>query len=145
MPIAISDVGTLLCLKGENGKYKKLISITSVPDTGAAPGTIEVTELDSKVKQYIADRPDTPSYEFEANYTKENYATVVAGISLQEDKDYLIVYQDGSGEKFSGTGSVWKKGVSAGNAVKMGISFAVSSHEHVEEVAALMDNDEQGA
>ena len=134
MAIAISDYGTTLYLKGNNDRYAKLVSVTSVPDTGAAPGTIDVTELDSAVKQYISDRPDTPSYEFEANYTKENWAAVVAGISLTEEKEYLIAYQDGSGEKFTGTGAVWKKGVSAGNAVKMGISFAVSSHEHVAEV-----------
>lgn len=137
MPIAISDYGTLLCVKGENDKYRKLISVTSVPDTGSAPSTIEVTELDSAVKQYISDRPDTPSYEFEANYTKENYATVTAAISLTEEKDYLIIYQDKSGEKFKGTGAAWKKGVSAGNAVKIGLSFAVSEHEHVADTAAL--------
>ena len=140
MPIAISDVGTLLCVKGEGDKYAKLVSVTSVPDTGSAPGTIDVTELDSTVKQYISDRPDTPSYEFEANYTKENYAAVTAGISLTEEKEYLIVYQDGSGEKFTGTGAAWKKGVTAGNAVKIGLSFAVSAHEHISDTAALMAN-----
>lgn len=138
MAIAISDYGTLLCVKGAENKYAKLVSVTSVPDTGSAPSTIEVTELDSAVKQYISDRPDTPSYEFEANYTKENYATITAGISLTEEKEYLIVYQDGSGEKFTGTGAAWKKGVSAGNAVKIGLSFAVSSHEHVADTSALM-------
>ena len=140
MPIAISDYGTLLCVKGESNKYSKLVSVTSVPDTGSAPGTIEVTELDSAVKQYISDRPDTPSYEFEANYTKENYATVTAGISLTDEKDYLIVYQDGSGEKFTGTGAAWKKGVTAGNAVKIGLSFAVSAHEHVADTTTLINN-----
>lgn len=138
MPIAISDYGTLLCVKGTNDKYTKLVSVTSVPDTGSAPGTIEVTELDSAAKQYISDRPDTPSYEFEANYTKQNYATVTAGISLTEAKDYLIVYQDGSGEKFTGTGATWKKSVTAGNAVKIGLSFAVSSHEHIADTSTLM-------
>lgn len=141
MAIAISDYGTLLCVEGENGKYSKLVSVTSVPDTGSAPSTIEVTELDSAVKQYISDRPDTPSYEFEANYTKENYAAVTAGISLTEEKNYLIVYQDGSGEKFTGTGAAWKKGVTAGNAVKIGLSFAVSAHEHVAGITALMSNE----
>ena len=139
MAIAISDVGTLLCIKGAGDLYSKLISVTSVPDTGAAPSTIDVTELDSAVKQYISDRPDTPAFEFEANYTKENYEELLAKISLTTAKDYLIVYQDGSGEKFTATGASWKKGVTAGTAVKIGMSFSVEKHEHVSDATILMD------
>jgi len=138
MNIAISDVGTLLCIKGTDNKYSKLISITSAPATGAAPSTIDVTELDSPVKQYISDRPDTPSYEFESNYLKESYELLKEKISLTDAKDYLIVYQDGSGEIFSGTGDIWKKELSAVNAVKIGISFAVQTHEHVTDTSILM-------
>lgn len=138
MEIAISDVGTGLYIKGAEEKYTKLVSITSAPATGSAPSPIEVTELDSPVKQYISDRPDTPSYEFEANYLKETYENLQTKVSLTETKDYLIVYQDGSGEKFSATGAVWKKEVSAGNAVKIGISFAVQTHEHVSDTSTLI-------
>lgn len=138
MAIAISDVGTGLYVKGAEEKYTKLVSITSAPATGSAPSTIDVTQLDSSVKQYISDRPDTPSYEFEANYTKENYEALSTKISLTETKDYLIVYQDKSGEKFSATGAFWKKEVSAGNAVKIGISFAVQAHEHVSDTSTLI-------
>ncbi len=138
MAIAISDIGTGLYVKGDGEKYTKLISITSAPATGSAPSTIDVTQLDSPVKQYISDRPDTPSYEFEANYTKENYESLTTKISLTETKDYLIVYQDNSGEKFSATGAFWKKEVSAGSAVKIGISFAVQTHEHVADTTTLI-------
>ena len=115
-----------------------MVSITSALATGSAPSTIEVTELDSPVKQYISDRPDTPSYEFEANYLKETYENLQTKVNLTETKDYLIVYQDGSGEKFSATGGIWKKEVSAANAVKIGISFAVQSHEHVSDTSTLI-------
>ncbi len=138
MAIAISDVGTGLYIKGAEEKYTKLVSITSAPATGSAPSIIEVTEPDSPVKQYISDRPDTPSYEFEANYLKETYENLQTKVSLTETKDYLIVYQDGSGEKFSATGGVWKKEVSAGNAVKIGIAFAVQTHEHISNTSTLI-------
>lgn len=138
MAIAISDVGTGLYIKGAEEKYTKLVAIISAPATGSAPSTIDVTTLESPVKQYISDRPDTPSYEFEANYTKENYESLTTKISLTETKDYLIVYQDNSGEKFSATGAIWKKEVSAGNAVKIGISFAVQTHEHVADTTTLI-------
>ncbi len=138
MSVAISDVGTLLCVKGTDDKYTKLISITSAPATGAAPGTIDVTNLESPVKQYISDRPDTPAYEFEANYLKTDYENLTTKISLTVSKDYLIVYQDGSGEKFTGTGAIWKKEISAGNAVKIGISFSVESHEHITDTSTIV-------
>ena len=47
MAIAISDYGTLLCVKRVSDKQAKLASVASVPDTGAAPNLIEATELDS--------------------------------------------------------------------------------------------------
>lgn len=135
---AISDAGTYLAVEGETaGKYTKLVGITSAPATGEAPGTIEITPLDSLYKQYISDRPDTPKYEFDYNYTKENFATVQAAISLIDTKNYLIVYQDGSGEKFSGTGATWKDAVSRSSGVKGKISFAVSSHEHVADTTTM--------
>lgn len=137
--MAISDVGTKLYKESATaGKYEKLVSVTSVPATGAAPGTIEVTELDDVYKKYILDRPDTPSYEFEYNYTQENYETVSAAVSLTEDRNYLIIYQDGSGEKFTGKGATWINKVGKGEAVTAGISFAVSSHEHVADTASMI-------
>lgn len=135
---AISDLGTYLAVESDTeGKYTQLVGITSAPATGEAPGTIEVTTLDSKYKQYIADRPDTPKYEFDYNYTEESYAKVTSALSLTETKNYLIVYQDGSGEKFSGTGATWKDAVSRGDSVKGKISFAVSSHEHVKDTSTI--------
>lgn len=81
--IAISDIGTLLYVKGENDKYSKFISIASA--TSEAPDTIEVITLKSKVKQDIPDRPGTLSYELEANYTKENYEALILKISFTEE------------------------------------------------------------
>ena len=49
--------------KGET-KYEHLVNIKNVPASGAEGGTIEVTELDSPVKQYIDDRKDTPAQDF---------------------------------------------------------------------------------
>jgi len=139
---AISDVGTRLCVETakDSGKYEMLVAVTSAPATGAAPGQIEVTTLDSPYKQYIADRPDTPAYEFEYNYNKEDYKKVLEKVSLTKETNYLIVYQDGSGEKFTGKGSTWKNKVDRGGAVTAGLSFSVSSHDFVEDTSDMIDN-----
>lgn len=139
---AISDVGTKLCVETEkdSGKYEMLVPITSAPATGAAPGRIRVTPLDSSCERYIADRPDTPAYEFEYNYNKKDYKKVLEKVSLTEEANYLIAYQDGSGEKFTGTGETWRNKVERGSAVVAGLSFSVSSHDFVEDTSDMIDN-----
>jgi hypothetical protein len=136
---AISDVGTKLYKEGTTvGKYEKLVSVNSVPATGSAPKTIDVTALDDTYSKSILDRPETPAYEFEYNYTKENYTAVTGAISLTTDKNYLIIYQDGTGEKFTGKGATWVNKVSKGEAVTAGLTFAITSHEHVDDTATLI-------
>ena len=137
-PTAISDVNTFLYAETTTaGTYAKLIDITSAPATGSAPKTLDTTTLSDAYSTSIPDRPETPSYEFEYKYTGANFTTVTAAISLTTDKNYLIVYQDGSGEKFTGRGSTWKKEVGVGKVVMAGLAFAVSSHEHVADTASL--------
>lgn len=129
--MAISDVGTKLYAEGTTtGKYEMLVKITSAPATGSAPKSIDTTTLDSPYSTSIPDRPDTPAYEFKYLYTEADFETVQAAISLTTDKNYLIVYGDGSGEKFTGRGSTWVESISAGKAVEAGLSFSVSSHDH---------------
>lgn len=127
--MAISDVGTKLYAEGTTaGKYAMLVKITSAPATGSAPKSLDTTCLDDLYSTSIPDRPETPSYDFEYNYTHTDFATVTAAISSTVDKKYLIVYGDGSGEKFTGRGSTWKNSVSIGKVVTAGLSFSVSSH-----------------
>lgn len=130
--MAISDVGTKLYAEGTTaGKYSVLVSIKSAPATGSAPKSLDTTTLDSLYTTGIPDRPETPEYKFTYNYTETDYEKVLAAVSLTTDKNYLIVYGDGSGEKFTGRGSTWKEEVSVGKIVEAGLSFAVSSHDHV--------------
>jgi len=136
--VAMTDIGILLCKKNVEEKFEKLVSVTSTPDTGGAPSQIEVTELDSQYKQYVSDRPDTPSFEFEFNHTEANYAAVKAYVNLTEPKEFLIVYQDGSGERFTGTGDAWIKGYSAGSGGKCGLAINVSTKSHVADTSSIM-------
>lgn len=139
-PTAISDVRTFLYVEGPTaGKYHKLVDITSAPATGSAPKTLDTTTLSDEYTTSIPDRPETPAYEFEYKYTGAKFTAVSAEISLTADKNYLIVYQDNSGEKFAGRGSTWKKEVGVGSVVKAGLGFAVSSHGHVADVTDLLE------
>jgi hypothetical protein len=126
--MAISDYKTYLYIEGTTaGKYHKLIDITSAPATGSAPKSLDTTTLSDAQTTGIPDRPETPSMEFEYLYTAENYAAVSEAISLTEDKNYLIVYQDNSGFTFAAKGSTWVKEVSVGSVVKAGIGLIAST------------------
>lgn len=131
--MAITDVGTKLYAKGLT-TYEELVSIISAPATGSAAGTIEDTTLDSPNKTFELDRPELPKMEFKYNYTEVDFTKVTAAISLTVAKDYLIVYQDGSGVKFTGKGNQWIEAVGRGSVVEAGINFALSS---LEVIAAL--------
>lgn len=125
---AISDYKTYLYIEGTTaGKYDKLVDITSAPATGSAPKSLDATTLSDAQSVGIPDRPETPSLEFEYNYTKENFQAVSEALSLTEDKNFLIVYQDGSGFTFAARGSTWVKEVSKGKVVSAGIGLVAST------------------
>ena len=95
--------------------YEILVSIKSVPASGSEGGTIEVTELDSKVKQYIEDRMDLPSQDFTYNRTSEKFEAVKE-ICDGEAHEFLIYFSDGTGTYIKGTAQTWKNEFSAGSA-----------------------------
>jgi len=129
--VAISDMGTLLYVN-RNEEYRKLVSIKSVPASGAEAGTIEVTELDSPVKQYIADRLDTPAQSFTYNRTAEKYEAVKS-ICDGEPHEFLIVFSDGTGTYIRGTARTWKNEMSAGAAQEATLQIVATSIEDKDE------------
>ena len=96
-------------------RYEKLISIKSVPASGAEGGTIEVTELDSPIKQYISDRVDTPAQDFTYNRTAEKYEKVLTYCDGAEH-EFLVKLSDGTGTYIKGTAQTWTNEFSAGSA-----------------------------
>ena len=96
-------------------KYEELVEIVDVPDQGAEGGTIEVTTLKSKTKQYIPDRPDVPAQDYTFNRTKANYEKVKA-ICDGAEHEFLTIASDGTGTYTKGVAQVWKKGYGTGSA-----------------------------
>jgi len=120
-------------------KYEKLVSIKSVPASGAEGGTIEVTELDSPVKQYIDDRIDTPSQDYTYNRTADKYEKV-KGICDGQVHEFLTVFSDGTGTYCKGTAQTWKNEFSAGSAQEATLHIVATSIEDktAQEVSALL-------
>lgn len=125
--MAISTENTYLIVK-ESSTWKKVVDITSFPDMGGAPATIDTTTLSNHMKTSVPGLVDPGNLEFEANYTKADYTTVKA--MEGSEKDYGIQFgKDGSNGVYTFKGELvcWIKGGGVEEAVKMGISIAPST------------------
>lgn len=114
---AQSDVGITLYVKGTENKYAELIEIKSVPATGSAGGTLETTTLKSPKKTYIPDRPDTGDMDYTYNYTEDNF-NKAKEICDNEEHEFLVKYQDGSGFIYTGQAQTWINEISVGSVVE---------------------------
>lgn len=72
--MAISTYKIFLMKKSAGGQYEKFLDIKSFPDLGGAPEMLETTTLSDATQTYIAGIQGLDALEFEANYTKEDYA-----------------------------------------------------------------------
>ena len=58
--------------------YEKLVDIKDFPDLGGAPEMLETTTLSDKMQTYIPGIQSLDALEFNANYTKEEFAKLKA-------------------------------------------------------------------
>lgn len=83
----------------------KLCVIKSYPDLGAAPDTIETTDLEDTSQTFVKGVQSQDNMEFTANYTPEAYAAVVATVSDEEGTYQLEMGDSGAQGKFTWTGT----------------------------------------
>lgn len=138
--VANSDKGCMLfAFNKEKNVFEYLVPVRSIPATGGSPAQIEVTEMDSPIKQFILDRQDTPAFEFDYNYTLNNYNKCKKVFDSKTENVFLITYSDKSGVKFKGIGATWKDGLSVGAEIKAKISVAVSSIDDIDDCSSIID------
>lgn len=83
--MAISTYKTYLMHKTSGRVWEKLLDITSFPDLGGEPETIDVTTLSDAARVFIRGIQESESLTFGNNYTHEDYAKVNALSGSQED------------------------------------------------------------
>ena len=136
--VAYSDVGTKLYHKGTSS-YEWLFGIRTVPASGSAGGTIEVTEMHSERKQFISDRVDTPDQDFTYNRTPEKYEKALA-LCDGKPHEFLVVFSDGTGTYIKGTVQTWKNEYSTGSAQEATLHIVATeiTDKTANEVSALI-------
>lgn len=118
--------GIKLSYKSGEGQYKVLKDLQEVPEIGnGAPEKIEVTTLDSEVKEYIAGLQDSgQDLAFKFLYVKEQFTELNA---LDASQDWKVEMPDGVAATFKGTPSVRFDGASANGAITYTLNVTVES------------------
>ena len=104
---AYSTINTILKYGAgtTNPTLTKLCAIKSYPDLGAAPDTIETTDLEDTSQTFVKGVQSQDNMEFTCNYTPEAYAAVVATVSDEEGTYQLEMGDSGAQGKFTWTGT----------------------------------------
>ena len=143
----MTDVGIKLYAESTTpNTYAMLVPVVSAPATGSTPGKIENTTLDSPKKTYDMDRPELPQMDFTYNYNTKNesgedvnhYEEVKAKVDATTAKNYMIVYPDKHGTKFSATGTTWINSVSKGSEIECTVSFVLASMDDVADASTMI-------
>lgn len=134
--MAISTYKVFL-MKKDSDTYSKLVDIKDFPNLGGSPEMLETTTLSDKMQTYIPGIQSLEALEFNANYTKEDYAKIKA---LEGQELELSVWfggaeangtltPDGSDGKFNFKGyvSVFVVGGGANEVISMTVSVAPST------------------
>ena len=118
--------GIKLSYKSTGDEYKVLKDLQEVPEIGnGAPEKIEVTTLDSEVKEYIAGLQDSgQDLAFKFLYVKEQFTELNA---LTTSQDWKVEMPDGVAATFKGTPSVRFDGASANGAITYTLNVTVES------------------
>ena len=135
--MAISTYKIFLMVSEDGSKFDKLIDIKSFPDLGGAPEMLETTTLSDAMQTYIPGIQSLDALEFEANYTKADFAKLKA---MEGTEKQFAVWFGGTGEgetltptgsdgkfKFKGQLSVHPVGSGVNEVVNMNINIAPST------------------
>ena len=149
MAVAQSSIGLqVFGWDKEESKFKYLVPITGdLPAMGSAPATIECTEADSPVKQYIADRTDSPSIELTYNYLAEYEDNIKKYLNSTTPNSFAILLPLGSVFVVEATGDTWLDGgspiqgklalIQSKKAVKINDKSVAFTEAQVAELATL--------
>ena len=134
--MAISTYKVFL-IKKENDAYAKLVDIKDFPDLGGSPEMLETTTLSDKMQTYIPGIQSLDALEFNANYTKADYAKIKALEGQELDLSVWFggtesngtLTPDGSDGKFNFKGyvSVFVAGGGTNEVIGMTVSVAPST------------------
>lgn len=105
----------------------EITNMISFPDFGAAPDTVEVTNLSDTNKRYINGLQDFGSLEFEFNYESGPTGNYAKTKVLNGSQNWAFELPDGSKFTFSGESTAILGGGAPGEAMTWTLAITVNS------------------
>ncbi len=125
---------------GQTASFKEIYGLVEVPELGATPEKIDVTNLSDSNKRYVFGIGDFGDLEFKFFYNKETTADSESADIIKNNYSYLrglekagskhtfkVSYPDGSGHTFEGSCTVRRDAVSVNGALSFTLAIALSS------------------
>lgn len=138
--MAISSKGIKILQKdATSNKYSQLVKVLSVTSPYEPPEEIDVTALDDEFPVSIPGRAKATKMECTYNYDAETYETVGTKISGTAVKDYMLLYEDKSAEKFSARAWQGVESPEKDGQIKTKIQFYITKLDHVKDASADID------
>ena len=131
---ASSTMHTYLLYKDSgSSSYSKLADIKDYPAMGGSPEQIETTTLSNEKATFVNGVQSMPTFEFLANYTKDDYKTI-SDLGTQTVYDFALAFGKSATNAYGELGvftwkgqiSVWVEGGGVNAAREMRISTAVT-------------------
>ena len=120
--MSISTQGVYLAWGTTPYGLSKKIAIKDFPDLGGAPEMIETTTFDDSIQTFILGIQNMSAMEFTGNYTKAEYAAILAGANAA--MYYAIAFGSDDVYRWQGQHSVFIVGAGVNEVVQLKITIA---------------------
>lgn len=101
----ISTIGTVLKCGAATASIAELCKIKSYPDLGGAPDNLETTDLQDTAQTFCPGVQTVDQMEFTANYTLEDYESVLQKAGTEDQVYELAFGANGADGVFTWTGT----------------------------------------
>lgn len=127
---ALSEhLGSGIFNKKPNGKYSLFIPVTNTGELGSAPDQIEKTVIGNMARSYIEGRKDMPQQTMTIYNHRDNQRIIES--YKGKTVEFLRVFPDFSGVKYSGKVSVKYNDTALNSAEQMDMSITITIPEEV--------------
>lgn len=117
--------GTKLSYKND-ASFVELGGVKTIPAMGSDPEKVDVTDLMSETRQYIAGLPDSDTLEFAFVYKSKNFADVHTIVAANKEYEFKVEYPDGASVAFTGKPVLKTSSIEVNGALEFSLSIVCS-------------------
>lgn len=124
----LSKGTTLAYNSGESGSpsWTTLGGVKTIPSFGSDPEKVDVTDLMSEARSYIAGLPDSDTLEFVFVYKSKNFANVHALVAANKEYEFKVTFPDGATTTFKGKPVLKTSSIEVNGALEFSLSVVCS-------------------